>query len=101
MSLASQPYCRMSPSTSCRSRRWQVRTMPKSGSRDHSFDSVSALRSTSLSGFGLAFVLISRWQYGATGEARKLAAILVADVVGHSRLAGSWLYLTRDPSGLP
>ena len=35
------------------------------------------------------FVLISRLLEGAMGETRKLAAILVSDFVGHSRLAST------------
>jgi adenylate cyclase len=35
------------------------------------------------------FMLVSRWLEAAMAETRKLAAILVSDVVGYSRLAGS------------
>ena len=38
---------------------------------------------------GLALVLIRQQPEGAMSETRKLAAILVADVVGYSRLAGA------------
>ena len=38
---------------------------------------------------GLAFGLNSRHQSRAVGETRKLAAILVADIVGYSRLASA------------
>jgi hypothetical protein len=34
-------------------------------------------------------VLISRLLEGAMSETRKIAAILVSDVAGHSRLAGT------------
>ena len=38
---------------------------------------------------GLALVLIRDSRRGAMSETRKLAAILLADIVGYSRLAGA------------
>ena len=38
---------------------------------------------------GLAIGLVSRLRKGRMSETRKLAAILVADIVGYSRLVGA------------
>jgi class 3 adenylate cyclase len=66
----------------------RLKTCPSLERQRNSFKLASALEAPRARLLGLVFVLI-RQPEGAMSETRKLAAILVADVVGYSRLGGA------------